>query len=146
MLVGEVAVAGMHVGDHVVGGVGDHALAVAVPRPAEGRALPPGEDRAPLVALNPYVARHLARGQRPEPHRPAEVVDDQRPGLLARPGRAVLSAEDDQARPEPGGVVEDRDPRRPQVGNARCARAGGPGVAEVADGHKPRDRQERQGD
>ena len=140
VLVGEVAVAGMHVGDDVVGGVGDHALAVAVPRPAEGRALPPGEDRAPLVALDSHVAGHLARRQRPEPHRPAQVVDDQRPCLLARSGRAVLGAEDDQARPEPGVTVEDTDLRRPQVGNARGARAGGPGVAEVTGWRQARRR------
>ena len=143
VLIGVVAVTGMHSRDDVVRGVGDHALALAVAGAADAPSLPPGEDRPALVALEAEVARHLARRQRPEPHRTAEVVDDQRAGLLAGRGREVLGAEEDQPRSEPGCSVEHGDLRRPEVGQgarrggAGAGRAGSPWSARLWRGGSP---------
>jgi hypothetical protein len=129
VLVGPVAVAGLHPGDHVVRAVGDHAVAVAVAGAAEAPPLPPGEDRPAPVALHAEIAGHPAGRQRPEPDRAAALVDDQRPAPPARRRREVLRGEEDQPRSEPGGPAEHADRRRPQLGQA--AGRGGAGAGRA---------------
>ena len=125
VLVRVVAVAGAHVRDHVVRGVGDDSLALAVPRAGDAPSLPPGQNRASPVALDAYVAGYLARWERPEPDGPAAIVDDQRAALLSRAGGQVLGAQEDKARGEPGGAIQDRDRGGPQVANTVGGRPGG---------------------
>ena len=105
-----VAVAGMHLGDGLV--VGSVDLADPVTVAAGVAALPPGQDRLPLVVLHPEVRCCQGRGHRVEPDDTALAVDDQRPLLEAHGVRG----EEQVALGVIGGVLGDGDDRRTQAG------------------------------
>ena len=101
-------VAGLHPRDLVVGLVGDDPRSRAVAGLALHLALPPGQHRLALVALDAEVVRGLARGRGLEPQQPAVGVEDRRAALI----RAALGGDQDVG----VGVAAGGEHRRMQVG------------------------------
>lgn len=67
----------MDAGHHLVGRVHDHVVAADADAVAGDLALPPGEDRAPLVVLCLEIRRRVRHGV--DPHRVPAAVQEQRP-------------------------------------------------------------------
>ena len=104
------SVAGVHVRQGRVRGVGDHVAPDAVPE--HDLALPPRERGAAHVALHPEVGGDEAR-QRLLPHRVSAIGEDDRSGL--RVGRRVVRREQEQPRRDDLPARGDRQRGDPQV-------------------------------